>query len=136
MDFLLKGQPASRGLAHGRVAIVNEWHSGIVLARGRVLVARFPLPVLSPALNQAEALVCAYGGALSSLVTLAREFRIPTVIGLGEAIAQLAEGDEVWVDGHSGTVSSFDTHGAWSVSIQNISYIGGAQHEIGDSAIA
>ena len=54
------------------------------------------------------------------LVALAREYQIPVVVGLGNAIEQLSDGDEVWVDGNVGTVSSFDPHGAWRVSIQSI----------------
>jgi pyruvate,water dikinase len=136
MNYLLKGQPASRGLAHGRVAIVNDWRTGQTLTRGCILVARFPLPVLAPALNRAEGLVCAYGGALANLIILAREFRVPAVIGLGEALTQLDEGDEIWVDGNTGIVSGFDPRGAWQVAIQNISYVRSINHEISYAAFA
>jgi len=120
MDYLLKGVPASRGVARGRVRLVHEWSRDVVLRRGEVLVVHFPAPSLSPLLSQAEALVCAFGGSLSALITLAQEYHIPAVIGLGDAVGQLREGDQVWVDGVTGIVSTFDSRGVWQVNVNGL----------------
>ena len=130
MNFIIRGTPASRGLAHGSVKVVREWTVGLTLQRGTVLVTRFPLTTLTPLLDQAVALVCGYGGMLSALVTIAREYRLPVVMGLGDAIEQLSDGDEVWVDGMSGIVSSFNPRGAWWVSVQDMVRLSPANEDV------
>jgi rifampicin phosphotransferase len=45
------------------------------------------------------------GSVLSHLAILAREARVPTVVGYAGATQQLAEGTEVLVDGDTGRVT-------------------------------
>jgi phosphohistidine swiveling domain-containing protein len=113
MPYLLKGLPVCRGLAHGRVRLVQGWNQNVPMQRGDVLVARFPLQPLAPLLGRAGALVCAYGSRMAALLVIAREYRIPVVTGIGNGLERIAEGDLVWVDGAGGFVSTFSPRGAW-----------------------
>ena len=61
------------------------------------------VPSLTPLLATARALVTDHGGALSHGATLAREYGVPAVLGVGGATA-LADGVELYVDGDAGRV--------------------------------
>jgi phosphoenolpyruvate-protein kinase (PTS system EI component) len=52
----------------------------------------------------AVALVAEHGGPLGHGAALARELGIPCVVGCAGALALLADGDEVLVDGAAGLV--------------------------------
>ncbi len=60
---------------------MHEWAPGLTVGPSVVLATPTPRAALSPLLNSAAALVCAHGGVLATLVTLAREYRVPVVIG-------------------------------------------------------
>lgn len=113
MPYLLKGLPICRGLAHGRVRLVQTWNDNLSVQRGDVLVARFPLTPIAALLGRASALVCAYGSRTAALLLIAREYRIPVVTGIGSGLERIAADDCVWVDGSSGIVSTFSPRGAW-----------------------
>ena len=68
-----------------------------------VLVATSLLPTELP-LIRAAALVCETGGPLDHVATQARERGLPAVVGVVGAVAALAEGDTVVVDGDAGVV--------------------------------
>jgi pyruvate,water dikinase len=62
-----------------------------------VLVAHHPFPGLVSVLSQISALVTEVGGLASHTATLAREYRVPTIMGLS-GIERLVPGDPVTVD--------------------------------------
>jgi pyruvate,water dikinase len=62
-----------------------------------VLVARDPVPELVTVMSKVSAIVTCVGGVASHMATLAREYRVPTLVGLEEALG-LAAGREVTVD--------------------------------------
>jgi pyruvate,water dikinase len=67
-----------------------------------VLVVSALLPQLAYLLPSARALVTAHGGATSHGATLAREYGVPAVLGIGTLA--IADGAELWVDGAAGRV--------------------------------
>jgi pyruvate,water dikinase len=71
---------------------------------GEVLVARETTPEYMPAILKAVAIVTDRGGVLSHPAIVARELRIPGIVGTGDATKKLAEGTEVVVDGTQGAV--------------------------------
>lgn len=73
-------------------------------AAGRVLVVDNLDPSLAGALPGLAGLVSVTGSPLSHLAILAREYGIPTVIGVADATTTFADGDEVIVDGSAGEV--------------------------------
>jgi phosphohistidine swiveling domain-containing protein len=95
---------ATAGHARGRAVIVRALADApSSLPPGSVLVAPAIVPSLTPLIAQARALVTDHGGALSHGATLAREYGVPAVLGVGRATA-LADGVELYVDGDTGRV--------------------------------
>jgi pyruvate,water dikinase len=72
---------------------------------GSVLVTATLTPGLAPLLPRLHGIVAETGSVLSHLAILAREARVPTVVGYADATQQLAEGTEVLVDGDTGRVT-------------------------------
>jgi rifampicin phosphotransferase len=75
------------------------------VAPGDVLVVRTLDPQLAGVLPQLGGLIAETGSVLSHLAILAREYQVPTVIGVPDAIDRFPEGSTVIVDGDAGTVS-------------------------------
>ena len=94
-----------RGAGGGRA-------SGVVLpadslpAEGAVLVVRTLDPSLASVLPGLRGLVAETGSVLSHLAILAREFGVPTVVGVEDAVKRFPPGTEVVVDGSTGEVSA------------------------------
>jgi pyruvate,water dikinase len=79
---------------------------------GSVLVTTTLSPGLGPLLPRLKGIVAETGSVLSHLAILAREARVPTVVGYAGATADLAEGVVVYVDGDDGRVTIEDEDGA------------------------
>ena len=95
---------ATAGSARGRAVIVRALADAPAsLPPDAVLVVPAILPSLTPLIAQARALVTDHGGALSHGATLAREYSVPAVLGVGRATA-LPDGVALWVDGARGRV--------------------------------
>jgi phosphohistidine swiveling domain-containing protein len=77
---------------------------------GAVLVVRTLDPDLAPLLPRLGGLVAETGSFLSHLAILAREFGVPTVVGVDDAIARFPAGSTVVVDGTTGEVSLVSGH--------------------------
>jgi phosphoenolpyruvate synthase/pyruvate phosphate dikinase len=61
-------------------------------------------PPWTPLFGTAVAVVTDTGGVLSHCAVVAREYRIPAVVGTGFATNAIADGQIVEVDGERGTV--------------------------------
>ncbi|WP_371661857.1 PEP/pyruvate-binding domain-containing protein [Streptomyces sp. NBC_00280] len=77
-----------------------------------VLVVRTLDPALAPLLPDLAGLVAETGSALSHLAVLAREFRVPTAVGVPAAVDRFPDGTPLTVDGGTGEVTVHDTPGA------------------------
>jgi pyruvate,water dikinase len=93
------GRGAAQGRAQGRVA-----HDPATAEPGDVLVTRTLDPRLAGFLPTLGAVVCETGSVLSHLAILAREYRVPTVVGVHDAVARFAAGAVLVVDGGTGEV--------------------------------
>lgn len=98
------GTSDGTGAAAGRgMGVV---HSGEGMpGPGCVLVVRTLDPGLASVLPRLSGLVAETGSVLSHLAILAREFGIPTVVGVADALVRFPPGSEVVVDGTVGTVT-------------------------------
>ncbi len=92
---------ATFGAVSGRAFVVDKLPPSS-LPPGAILVVPALLPSLAPLLASARALVTEVGGVTSHGATLAREYRIPAVLGIGRA--EIYDGDELFVDGARGRV--------------------------------
>ena len=75
---------------------------------GAVLVVRTLDPELAPLLPQLGGLVAETGSFLSHLAILAREYGVPTAVGVEDAVARFPAGSTVVVDGTTGEVTLID----------------------------
>jgi phosphohistidine swiveling domain-containing protein len=101
----LRGTPVSGGQAAGLVRIIVTERDFWKLERGEVLVARYTNPSWTPLFAIAAAVVVEAGGAASHAAIVAREYRLPAVMGATGATARFVDGDRVLVDGTAGRVS-------------------------------
>jgi len=72
--------------------------------QGDVLVAEMTTPDFVPAMKRASAIVTDRGGRTAHAAIVSRELGIPCVVGTGNAMAVLKDGQEITVDGSKGKV--------------------------------
>jgi pyruvate,water dikinase len=101
---LLKGIPASAGVATGRARVILR-PGDATLEAGEILVAPFTDPGWTPFFPLAAAVVMDLGGMLSHGAVVAREYGIPAVVNTRVATSQIKTGQMVFVDGRAGTVT-------------------------------
>lgn len=102
--IIIKGVPASPGIAKGKVKIINSIQEMNKMRENEILVAPMTSPDYTPCILKALAIVTDIGGRLSHAAIVAREMGIPCVVGCGEATKKLRDNMEVLVDGSQGVV--------------------------------
>ena len=104
LKIILKGDPASPGIASGPVKILMSAKEIDKIVQGDILVAPQTNPDFVPAMKRAVAIITDKGGRTSHAAIVSREIGIPAVVGTGEATKKLAEGMEVTVNGTTGEI--------------------------------
>lgn len=104
IDANLQGNPASRGTAQGKVAIVKGVKDLLNVNKGDILVAVTTHPDYVPAMQKASAIVTDEGGVTSHAAIVSREIGIPCIVGTKTATKTLHNGDIIEVDGNTGIV--------------------------------
>ena len=97
---IIKGQGtvAHAGVGSGPVYQVDSDARLSQFPAGAVLVIKYTAPWLTPVVPQAAAIVAERGSAAGHLATIAREFRVPTLVGVEGACERLPEGQQITVD--------------------------------------
>jgi phosphohistidine swiveling domain-containing protein len=108
---VLRGNPGSPGVVRGRARVLRSLPEAAGLRQGEVLVAETTAPPWTPLFATAAAVVTDTGGILSHSAVVAREYRIPAVVGTGAATATIRSGQEVEVDGDRGIVRVLSENG-------------------------
>ncbi|MGE5111214.1 MAG: PEP/pyruvate-binding domain-containing protein [Acidobacteriaceae bacterium] len=101
---LLKGVPASRGVATGRARIIRDEREFHLLRPGEVLVCPYSNPAWTPLFISAAAVISETGGAASHAAIVAREYGIPAVMSVSGATQALQNAPDIVVDGERGIV--------------------------------
>jgi pyruvate,water dikinase len=107
-ERILVGTPASAGRYTGTVRVVMAEHQFDKIRAGDVVVCPVTSPAWSVVFPSMGALVTDGGGILSHPAIIAREHRIPAVVGTGSATHILKDGQRVTVDGNTGVVEVAD----------------------------
>ncbi|WP_051947698.1 PEP/pyruvate-binding domain-containing protein [Streptomyces scabiei] len=92
-----------RGVSGGR-GIGTVWDGDGTGPPDALLVVRTLDPALAPLLPRLTGLVAQTGSPLSHLAVLAREFGVPVVVGVDDAVRRFPPGTRLMVDGTSGDV--------------------------------
>ncbi|HEY9074589.1 MAG TPA: PEP/pyruvate-binding domain-containing protein, partial [Desulfobaccales bacterium] len=92
------GVVAHAGVGSGVVCLVQSDDGMNRFPEGAVLVTKYTAPWLARIVPKAAAIVTERGSAAGHLSTIAREFRVPTIVGVEGATEILTEGMKVTVD--------------------------------------
>ncbi|MEJ2164531.1 MAG: PEP/pyruvate-binding domain-containing protein [Desulfobacterales bacterium] len=98
------GTIAYRGIGAGPVWLAGEGADFENFPTGAVLVSRYSLPVLARVIPKASAVITDVGSPTGHMATVAREFRIPTIVDTGSATEILKAGQLVTVDAERNVV--------------------------------
>ena len=105
---ILKGIPCSPGRVTGTARVLSGPEDFALMQPGEVLIAAITTPAWTPLFAMASAIVTDVGGPLSHGSIVAREYRIPAVLGTGVATARITSGQLIEVDGDLGRVRILD----------------------------
>jgi len=100
----VQGTPAYRGKVQGVVRVLTKKEQISEFRDDEILVTTMTSPEFVPAILKARAIVTNEGGVLCHAAIVAREFKIPCIIGTGNATKVLKDGDLVEVDAEKGIV--------------------------------
>jgi pyruvate,water dikinase len=92
------GVVAHAGVGAGPVAHVASDMEMSRFPEGAVLVVKYTAPWLARIVPKAAAIIAERGSAAGHLATIAREFRVPTLVGVEGATEHLQEGRKITVD--------------------------------------
>ncbi len=95
-----EGVVAHAGVGSGPVHIVQSNEDMAEFSEGAVLVTRYTAPWLAQVVPKASAIIAERGSVAGHLATIAREFRVPALIGVDKVTGLLRNGMEITLDTH------------------------------------
>jgi len=102
--LIASGEVASPGVGCGPAFRVLSDEDLVAFPEGGVLVAAHPSPRFVVVMPRARGIVTDTGSVTGHMASLAREFRVPTVLNAGTVTQRIANGELVTVDAYSGRV--------------------------------
>ena len=108
-SFLTSGTGASRGEAEGNACIVygkDDFHK---IKSGQIMVTPVTEPDFIQVATLISGLVTDRGGLVCHAAILAREFRIPCVVGCENATTVIKDGQYIRLNGYTGIVLGVET---------------------------
>jgi len=100
---VLKGVAASKGSCQGRIKKVRGISDFPSIEEGDILVIPHSDVSWTPIFPKAKAVISESGGILSHCAIVAREYKIPAVVSVSQAL-QIQEGAFVFVNGYKGEI--------------------------------
>jgi pyruvate, water dikinase len=101
----LDGIAGSPGLVEGTARVILDVEQLADVKDGEILVARFTQASWTPVFARIAAAVTDAGGVMCHAAIVAREYRLPAVLGTGSATKRIATGDLIRVDADNGIVT-------------------------------
>jgi pyruvate,water dikinase len=101
----LSGQPASPGIAVGPARVIRSGKDLFGVQAGEVLVCDAVDPNITFVIPMTVGIVERRGGMLIHGAIIAREYGIPCVTGIPDAVDRIPAGAVVTVDGYLGLVT-------------------------------
>lgn len=100
----LRGIGASAGVFRGKARVVHSLDEAAALQPGEILVCSATDPNWTPLFGIAGALVTNLGGSLCHAAVVAREYRLPAIVGARKATEAIRTGQEIEVNGATGVI--------------------------------
>jgi len=104
MNELLKGIPASKGIAQGKIRLIRNINDLDNFKEGEIIVSKTTDSSYCIVFSKAKAVITEYGGIMAHSAIIAREYEIPCVVKIEKATEILKTGEEVIVNGTNGTI--------------------------------
>lgn len=104
LPLILKGSPASPGIASGTVKLIQNKSDLKKILPGDILVAEQTTADYIPAMKKATAIITDKGSRTSHAAIVSRELGIPAVVGTNEATQLLKNGTVITINGTAGEV--------------------------------
>lgn len=101
----LKGISAYPGKIFSTVRVISDPHKKHIFNQGDILVTGMTRPEFLPYIRKASAIITDVGGILSHAAIIAREFKIPCIVGTVKATKILKDGQKIKVDATKGTIN-------------------------------
>lgn len=101
-----KGVVAYTGVGSGRAYTVHSNEGMNNFPEGAILVTGYTAPWLALVVPKAAAIIAERGSAAGHLATIAREFRVPTLVSVDGATEIIHDGMEITLDTHHRTIYS------------------------------
>ena len=100
--LLRGGVPACEGTASGLAFVMDTEHRLHHVPEGAIVIVRETSPRYVPLMGRIQAMITDVGSVTGHMASVAREFRIPTLVGTGTGTRTIANGAEITVDaGHA-----------------------------------
>ncbi|MEU4625429.1 PEP-utilizing enzyme [Actinoplanes sp. NPDC023801] len=105
---VLRGVAGSPGVAEGPARVVRHVRELEHIQPGDILVCPATSPAWSTVFGRIAATVSDVGGIMSHTAIVCREYGLPAVVGAGNAVASIRDGQRIRVDGDTGVVTILD----------------------------
>ncbi len=99
-----RGTVAQMGIASGTVYVLENDEDLDKVPQGAILVARYASPRLARVIRKVSGIITDVGAVTGHLATVAREFRVPTIMNLEHATEIFETGEEVTIDAQENIV--------------------------------
>jgi len=101
---IITGSPGSTGRIEGVVRLIYDPDEGDKFLPGEILVTRTTNVGWTPLFGRAAGIITDIGSPLAHAAIVARELRIPAVVGCGDATLRLKTGNRIILDGGNGSI--------------------------------
>ena len=105
-ELILKGIGGAPGITEGKVKKILSPFKAVKMNKGSIAVAEFTTPVLAYSLRGAKAIVCEKGTKTAHAAVVSREWGIPGLVGVENALKVLKNGQMIVVDADEGKIYS------------------------------
>lgn len=123
LTVLLRGMPASPGVATGVARIIHSAKEINKVRSGEVLVAPMTSPDYVPAMKKVVGIVTDSGGQTSHAAIVSRELGIPCVVGTKEATKTLKNSQIITVNGTKGEILKGGFRSAENLKVSSSSFL-------------
>ena len=104
LGIKLQGRTAYGGRVEGNVNVVIKTSEFFKFQEGDILVTHMTTPKFTPIIKKAKGIITDEGGITCHAAIVARELKIPCVVGVKSATKKLKDGVKVVLNGDTGEV--------------------------------